>query len=448
LEIEKRHELDIVAFMNALTFPDTIVPVLHRQLVELGTGPLPSPEELMTVLRLAFYASLGRDEGRAARFALALVSPASLSERQAGLWAPMRFERSRPATVDEIVRLAPATDPYQTLIALAVSDSGDFSVVGLVRTNRDYYRMSRGVTGHAENVIARCLQIVVHDVATMTISAQDQDLAMFVRGQLLGKPASVFMENGRVNSRLRANTATAFGSDNGLVYSLYPRVITQLLMRVADKHHGGTIVLCPPNCNPQFDAKYSAKFDDLKEHFIDNAKDARDLRQAESAALASRGDSETLPVSHEERAKLFTKALLSKYLTDSNRLYDAIDCVGDMASIDGAVVLSHDLVVCAFGAMFTLEKNVELDARQMKTADDNEPYTVDLSQYGARHRSAASFCRSHPGAIAFAVSEDGPISCFLKPTEEEPLLLWRPITTSWLIRPPPTIQQISYTPAG
>ncbi len=92
-----------------LQFPDALVPDLLRRFTEHGARLVPDEKTLRHLLSLAFYASLGREEGRSVQFALMLTEDEALRSRALNCWAPLRFATRRPATVKEVVKLAPAS---------------------------------------------------------------------------------------------------------------------------------------------------------------------------------------------------------------------------------------------------------------------------------------------------------------------------------------------------
>ncbi len=203
--------------------------------------------------------------------------------------------------------------------------------------------------------------------------------------------------------------------------------------------HGGTLVVCSPDVAPVLDIKYATRFDDLREAFVADAKQDQEQRATESAALQSGGDDSRPAASDAERARLWALAWNARFRRNPDRLRDAATAVGDLASTDGALVLASDLMVLGFGAMFP-SREAPPTAYLVDGADATVRHLHDLTQYGARHRSAAAFADDNPGTIAFVLSEDGPLSCFLRPVFNDlPLLLWRPVSLSWLFRGPPSI---------
>ncbi len=213
-----------------LVFPDKLTPALHPQLVEAGIEPLPTLDELAHLLEIAFYASLGRDERRPVRFALAFVPSRLLVTRVADVWAPAMFAQPRPLNVEEVVRLAPATDERQTSIAVSRAIDGSLRIFGIVRTNLDMHRLSEATAASAARLDAKCLQIRVREAASLTVSVLDHDFAVFVRGRLLGAAADVFNRHGPVQSQMEMNTDRAFHAMHGVTHITYAIAVTRLLL--------------------------------------------------------------------------------------------------------------------------------------------------------------------------------------------------------------------------
>jgi Probable sensor domain DACNV len=111
--------------------------------------PVPSVESVNSFINLAFFASLEQEEGRPVRFALALVDDQMLSEDASPQhWRPVLFRKIQAASLHKLVKLAPAVDYRQTFAAI-VERGGELYIAGLIRTNMEYYRISRGDTDAA-----------------------------------------------------------------------------------------------------------------------------------------------------------------------------------------------------------------------------------------------------------------------------------------------------------
>jgi hypothetical protein len=93
--------------------------------------------------------------------------------------------------------------------------------------------------------------------------------------------------------------------------------------------------------------------------------------------------------------------------------------IGNLAGVDGAILVAGDGRVLGFGAFIDLPKEpiavVEYDV-------DGVGHAVLSDQLGGgRHRSAIAFCASHAPSSALVVSDDGGISAARRLTDDAPV---------------------------
>src|SRR5207248_9491875 len=119
--------------------PDALPEVVERRWAAADLGglmkaPLPTREQMMALIHPAFQASLLSEEGRPVSFRMVLCEPDELNEdvELRGRNRTLVFAEPRPLTVAEIVRLAPAADPAQTLIGVRDDGQGSLTIWGLV----------------------------------------------------------------------------------------------------------------------------------------------------------------------------------------------------------------------------------------------------------------------------------------------------------------------------
>ena len=95
---------------------------------------------------------------------------------------------------------------------------------------------------------------------------------------------------------------------------------------------------------------------------------------------------------------------------------------GRLTAIDGAVLLSRELALVAFGVILPVGQPVTVE--ESATAHDGRSIVVDFGSRGTRHRAAATYAAEHPGSVVFVASEDGQVSCMLCETSGAPVRLW------------------------
>jgi hypothetical protein len=99
---------------------------------------------------------------------------------------------------------------------------------------------------------------------------------------------------------------------------------------------------------------------------------------------------------------------------------------GRLSAVDGAVVIAPGIAVAAFGCK--VPSNQAPHVRRVTQWPKHEPY--DESRHGTRHRAAVSFVSEYEGRFAICVSQDGPVSAFLR--IQEHLYCWpMPTPAPW-----------------
>jgi hypothetical protein len=391
-----------------LQYPEHFAPELVSELGQYRLVLTPSPLQLCAVLKLAHFASLAREEQSSLRFALALLPTELLEFHGNSEWAPIKFERDRPATVAEVAKLAPALDHRHMAIALTLADSG-LRISGIVRTSLDRYRMARAEAAGASDIAFGYLRVTVDQAGAITVGVHTDVLATLLRGTKASAPLPVLLREGPVRRALTINAAGMNATTHGAVADLYALNVLGLLQAVSESTHGGTLAILP-DTSALASTKYACTSDDLQRALISHWSlevrlNARPNGSVESTLFQSR-----------------------------TKLQDCVRATGHLAAVDGALILGPDFRILGFGGMFELEESQVACLRSFDVEGKNS-IAFDLSAFGARHRSAACFAWQRPNSVVFVASEDGPVACFVRPPASAHVLLWRPIALTWFDPP-------------
>jgi hypothetical protein len=97
----------------------------------------------------------------------------------------------------------------------------------------------------------------------------------------------------------------------------------------------------------------------------------------------------------------------------AEELEAAIEDVAQLSAIDGAVLGGPRLAIYGAGYLIPV---VQLPVDTVRQALDakGETWEAYPARHGARHGAGFSFAYQNPNAVAFIVSEDGPVSCALR----------------------------------
>ncbi len=337
--------------------------------------------------------------------------------------------------------LAPATSPEQTFIAL-VRNEDKLEVAGLVRTNRDHTRLARYESQTAQSVDLKYIRVTAVSPGCFTFGLQHHDLARFANGVALTDPIPALHVGGPVMTALESLTRGPKPNAEDPPVHSYARVLLQALRETAVRAHGGAIVIAPHELPADVvDVKYSANSRSFDESVRAHEKEAQRLRDTDAQAFNS---------AESDRGDAYARARFAAFGLEQEgpHLGDAASALGDLTGVDGAVLIGPRFTLLGFGAMFR-EVRASIPAQLAEEPTASKRVSLDLSAFGSRHRSVASFCYDHPGALGVVVSQDGDASCFLRPEGEERLLVWRPVPLEWTMpMTPPSWSEAAAEVAG
>ena len=104
------------------------------------------------------------------------------------------------------------------------------------------------------------------------------------------------------------------------------------------------------------------------------------------------------------------------WLTKRNQFHVAMNAVAGLAEVDGCVVLDRGLRVHLFGGKIRSSSAHRPSSARVLDLCDWYARDVIIEQairkLGTRNQSACQFCREHPHAFAFVISQDGDLRVY------------------------------------
>lgn len=368
--------------------------------LEESTTPRPTSEALRELVLMAFYASLEREEGLELHFALAYVDRESFHADHGGsdLWAPLELAVPLPLTVDAVAKLANASDPWRSVIAVSGA-AGALEILGIIRT------------GRARKLAWDCLVVRATAPGHLQAFVGDAYAMELAKGTVIAAEPALVFDGGLLRDQLDRMAAS-----HGLDARLYMRALRRIVRNLTDRGVGGTVVVGAERAL------------DLVRGGYPLARPSVTLRDAVGAPT----DVES-PPSVPSRARDGEDAVVPSRQHEA--VFDEVTSfVADLSTIDGALVLGADLSVLSFGARLVAPPITTLAVVRARDSRALRCDASPLGKLGTRHNSAAAFCAAREGVVAFVVSEDGPVSAMLRPEEPEGdrLVVWRPVTLTAL----------------
>lgn len=391
---------------------------------------LPSDQVLMDLFETAYHASLKTEEGRAVRFRLvfceteeAVVSPRHNVDPPFKYLCPslVKFETKRGFTVNEILRLAPATNPTKTLIWVAPSSIGfeSLEIRGLLEVGKTWWNFLHGDFDSFAIAPPNHLTIASTETGSISLSRRGLYIGGLRDGQILLPVANVFEEGPianffseakvqmleEINSKLNLKK---FESTEDTISNLYINTLKRLLFNIREKSHGGTLIIVPndltitdPRLKDRLSIKYPCEYDSLWETLVHQLLNEDKLQKKRKAKVT--------PKNFNEYKNLELK---SRFIKEP--ISDSINALATLTNVDGAVIITDKFRLLGFGAEVIASSP---SMNQVMIAEDSSGLTgssTAVESFGTRHRSAFRFCSSYEKAIAFVFSQDGGIKAITR----------------------------------
>lgn len=395
---------------------------------------LPPLNLLTGLLEVAFFASLESEEGRDLNFLLCCnkkgdpiprLTPAGPEGTEA--CRVLRFSQSKPFSVKEIRRLAPATSPVLSCILVEWdSDGSGLLITGVVLLGSSWFIAKRGFDfGRFVDQPPHTLLIDVSGRGHLTVSVGVIRLASLSHGTLTLNVGTTqtqmfgmlkLMKGGI--DRLSSQAKRRAGQKRAWVkeWIHYTDVIVSILNSIESGGHGGTLIVA----SPQWMEKRKDRFLKIRNP-LSNATVLHDAFVTHLSALYRSG------LMRRAAPKDAHQDLeLRRSLQQRN---SAVSVVAGFSSVDGAVLLSSDLVCHGFGCEIVIGGKVrDFELCLHDGAKKGKREVLNREEHGMRHRSVFRLCAENPHLAAFVCSQDGGVKMIWKNRQQvfmQPIL---PIT--------------------
>ena len=324
-------------------------------------APAPAIADIAAVIDAAFWASLRREEGYAARLSLTLLAPEHVA-------APLRFERSLPLSPEVLTALAPAVE--RPGIHLGVWPDG-----GALR-----------VWGTTHQVPRSCFVLEVAAPGLLVVKRRrGEESAKFLNVVVLeGDRVKVIDERAARLADCPAFLSSLIGFDAPVPSPDAVNVFLDLAVSMRAHGRGGALLVVPPT-----------------------GEWRESIRQPIPHPVAP-PFAELADLLHEHPDERTEQRWQEAYRR-------AIDAIAGLTAVDGATVMTQGNELLAFGAKIRRrEGRAAIDrAAAAEPIEGALPVEVHPSQLGGtRHQSAARFVHDQREAVALVASQDGRFTIF------------------------------------
>jgi hypothetical protein len=370
----------------------------------------PLPRSLDRLLDTAYHASFLRDEERPVTFRLLVLAPSGLRDDDGPPYGllPLPFASPRAYDEHELRRISPAANVYRALVG--VEEVGDDLVTwGLVQSGPRWLQTARG--GRAkEPAMPRAVVVRVVRPGHIVVSCGSQEIAELRGGRLSDFALDVFQSKwlaalftGARDALVSQHQASArvpleASVAARLTKHLSRQMVKRVVATIRSAHHGGTIVVGPPECAADcyLQTKYAFRDAPARRRYQSLLLSILDRVAARAAASGRAADVDAYLGDDDARTADLDEAL-----------FETSHLIAALAQVDGAVVLTKRFEILGFGAEISGGLPVVRDVRRALDLEADEFATEVADGVGTRHRSAYRLCAALPGALGIVVSQDG-----------------------------------------
>ena len=391
----------------------------------------------MRLLETLYFSSLKTDERRPCVCTVNYVDPQQDREADhADGWTTIRFHQPIPLSVHSLTKLAEATDPAVSSLAVFCDGNGSLYIWGMVDQELRYGDHV-ALDAKSDRTRPGLFQVTITGVGNLSVFKNYGLLGSLEQNSLVAAYHDVLWE-GPVYERLKDNLNSTLDDIAASTYTgsfanvakvksellvRWQNTVCRLLLNIQQYGHGGGLLIVPRCSANHVSVKYPVRYDRLPKALFGLAQHQFLKRQAaDSIDQHCRTPNDVLP------CNMHFDAVDHQRKLDEHK-NEALGCVRFIASlsrVDGFVLLDKNLVVNGFG----VEARSDCDATDVYIATDANATPrmlrqATLNEFGTRHRAMMRYCREHADALGFVISQDGDIRATM--TVKDRLILWENI---------------------
>jgi hypothetical protein len=382
---------------------------------------LPDGEVLEYLISTCYQVSTMREELRSQRFRIALCDPAEFPPELGPPHGFLRiaFKGARTFHEYELLKLSPASEFESSLIGVRYDRAEGLLIWGLINSGT---RWIQAFQGGSKMIMPMPDSLVLDITGPGSIRAYrgSNILAQLSAGRITMPSTNVLhsrwlarrvesfnkeiMEM-HIRSRPDAEVAWAIISES-FVARLYEQVIKRIISSIRNMKHGGIIILFPPSLIQKITSPNPYVF--IKYVFQDEepVRRLRWLTVGIMNELARHYGSSKEPgkvVGWDDYVAATNKTLLEL----DEALFECARLIANLATVDGAVILTTGLDLVGFGAVIkgTFSKE-DILARAIDAEGEQRVYER-AEAVGTRHLAAYHLCKEIPDVLATVISQDG-----------------------------------------
>jgi hypothetical protein len=371
---------------------------------------IPSAEEFAFFLDTMFQVTLLKEEGESATSSIAWISKEDFLNKETPKYRQselcLYFDNPLNFTAKNLAKMSGISNG-KTSVILAHGGKKKTEIWGICYFENVHNAMNEIPAGVdcSRHFSLDCPTITTLGVGALEVTRGNSRIGRIENGEFLISHPSLLTYDmaGKyllriINIEIEGNSRNYKNSSEAIIATTYFSCIEYLIEILSQRKQAAAIIIVPDKemANNLYDTSWGV-----------TGSLEIDVLQKNKINFANKSDLS---------GSLFGLAV-SRSLT--NRLRN----IADLARMDGAVLLTPDFNVLAFGSKLKAKK-WEGEIVEGGNVFPNASRPIDFKRLGTRHNSALNFVGALNGAVAFVSSSDGPIRILSKAEDKKMVLYW------------------------
>lgn len=402
-------------------FPKHLAEHVHSQLASRKKEP-PAVKVLKKLFETMYFASLKREETQPISCRVAFIDRNQPDKNPpdnvtADRWQFFALADDLPLTVRNLVKLSTAVDPWGSTLAVDTDSAGKLRIWGLIDQSVHYStyvvkESSSGpeMPGMFQAVIQGTGEIAVYKTYLLLGSLKQDTLVkgqqrVFQSGPVHSKLMKSIKEFQRkVRKEVGDKLYNERGHWDDSLEGHWLSALCRILIGIHKYQHGGAVLISDESAglNPKYSLKYQRLADALFRVSVLSIKHTSYADMIHEKYLDQ--DADDIPTN-----LYLSESVDGTTLNDTNdELTGCVRFLASLSRVDGLIWLDSQLRLKAFGVEITVRQEPS-KAVIAQNSQGTKTKTLNLNDYGTRHRSMLRYCAAHSSSLGFVVSQDGDV---------------------------------------
>lgn len=432
--------------MNLNKFPKDLAAAVHDQLTRKKIVP-PDIEVLIELFESMYFASLKTEESQPIVFHIVYLDPNKPDPDPPQIivgdrWNYVPLNESIPATIPNLIKIAKASDPRTSSLAIYPKDDGKLFIWGLIDQGNRYhdfvnYDSESGPErpGIFQASIAGIGHLITYMGLWKIAELKANSLTKNALDVFSGGPVRETLNTGIISYIEEVKqeiTDVIYNQRDHWDQSLsryWISSLCRLLLRIQNYRHGGAILITPDDSFDGLDIKYRIDYERLKRALktraIATINETFASDEIHANYLPTEEDHEYYPDTNEIPINLYLDEVVNKYHKSESRseLDGTIWFISLLSRVDGLILMTPNLEVKGFGVEIKYsEPPPTVYYAENRGGTEKGLVEANYNHYGTRHRSMMRYCNQVPNSIGFVISQDGDVRIISKISGK--LIIW------------------------